>query len=71
MLYRMILFIYLFIYLFVYLFIYFAHVRYSVHIKRIESIQKKFCLYASRNQYMCRFPNVIPPYKLRCEALNM
>lgn len=64
--------------------IYFAHVRshlefacviwspeYSVHIKRIESIQKKFVMYVLRKQFNYRFPNVLPPYKTRCEVLQI
>lgn len=64
--------------------LYFAYVRshlefacviwspeYDLHIIRIESIQKKFVLFALRRSYINTPYNCLPSYLIRCNKLNI
>lgn len=64
--------------------VYTAHVRshlefasivwspsYDIHINRIESIQKKFVMFALRKKYNRSIDYVLPPYLDRCQILNI
>lgn len=64
--------------------VYVAHVRthlefasivwnpcYEVHVNRIESIQKKFVLFALRKDYIRSIDYVLPPYLDRCQVLKI